>query len=402
MLKFARNKLITVTLKDASTLMVHGVLEDDIYGLEVDAQVRLPDLTFLSVIGKWNRYTTPECPRALEFIREAQGLVIDSEIEQQLQKTVGRKGCRHYATLLIECCKTVRETVTVLNWNAARQDHCDLSFEDFIHDTSRQPAKAGPRVETPPGRPGHKPVAAAEKHAPRLQIEPTRSPVLNPSSEGFVIDLHTHTFPASACGSHSVDEVIEEARRIGLDGICLTDHNFTWSADQLEALRQKHGFLVLGGNEVTTDQGHMLVFGLDKDPGGNGLVKLVDLSQAVGKLGGFMIVSHPFRGFLTFGVDQLGLTVEKACERPLFKLVQGVEVLNGMVTEAENRFANQVCRSLGLASTGGSDAHTLSKIGCYATAFKSPIHTEPELVAALKAGDFQPVVFRQSPAGQPR
>ena len=33
----------------------------------------------------------------------------------------------------------------------------------------------------------------------------------------------------------------------------------------MEDLRQKHGFLILRGNEITTDQGDILVFGLEED-----------------------------------------------------------------------------------------------------------------------------------------
>jgi len=56
-----------------------------------------------------------------------------------------------------------------------------------------------------------------------------------------------------------VDEMIEEAKRIGLDGICLTDHNYRWDPKDIQKLREKHQFLVLGGNEITTVQGDIVV-----------------------------------------------------------------------------------------------------------------------------------------------
>jgi predicted metal-dependent phosphoesterase TrpH len=395
MLKFARNKLITIHRKDPNTLLVHGVLEDDIYGLEVDAEVRLPEARFVKVVGRWTRYTTPECPRALAYIHEAEGLQIDAQIEHALQKTVGRNGCRHYVTLLIECCKSVQETMMVLDWEAARQHQPGLSLSDFIANASPLPAKTPPRIDTAPAPPGPKVSSAPGDAADKPVAQPLIAPGNRPFPGSFVIDLHTHSFPASPCGTASVDELIQEAQRIGLDGICLTDHNFSWPAEKVEALRQKHGFLVLRGNEITTDQGHMVVFGLERDLGGTGLIKLEKLSAAVRDANGFLIVAHPFRGFLTFGVEQLGLTVEKASARSLFQWVDGVEGLNGMVTDAENTFASRVCRRLGLPSTGGSDAHSVSKIGCYATEFTEPIHNEVELVAALRLGNYRPVVFRQ-------
>jgi hypothetical protein len=98
---------------------------------------------------------------------------------------------------------------------------------------------------------------------------------------------------------------------------------------------------------------------------------------------------------LTFGVGKLGLTPEKAMERTLFKFVDAVEVLNGKVTEKENRFAAKVAEGLKLPTTGGSDAHEVSAVGMFATRFFQPIQDEKGLVDALKSGNYSPVVFRK-------
>lgn len=387
MLKFARNKLVNTYWKDPDTLMVHGVLDDDIYSLEVNAEIRLPDLVFTRVEGKWHRYTTPECPRALAYIEEAQGLRIDdADVEKKLQKGVGRKGCRHYATLLIECVKSVRETMHLLGWKAASENHPGLAFADFIADPDRYRPSDGPAVQMADPAREAPPSKARDADAPKPEI-------LRPSG-GFVVDLHTHSFPASNCATDAVDRMIQEAKQIGLDGVCLTDHNFRWNNDALEDLRQKHGFLILGGNEVSTDQGHMVAFGLDRPLNGSGIVKLEDLRRAVLDADGFLIAAHPFRGFLTFGVGKLGLTVEKAADRPLFQLVDAVEILNGKVTEEENGFAAQVAARLGLPAVGGSDAHAASEVGCFATEFENAIHDEAELLEALKRGRCRAVSFR--------
>ena len=109
-----------------------------------------------------------------------------------------------------------------------------------------------------------------------------------------------------------------------------------------------------------------------------------------------MIAAHPFRGFLTFGMGQLGLTPEKAMERPLFRCVDGVEVLNGKVTDKENAFAAAVAAGLGLPVTGGSDAHEISEVGLYATRFSVRISREEDLVRALKEGAYAPVAYRRN------
>ena len=209
----------------------------------------------------------------------------------------------------------------------------------------------------------------------------------------MLIDLHVHTSPASPCGSAGVVELITEAKRIGLDGVCLTDHNYVWDPQEIANLNKEHDFLLLRGNEITTDHGDMVVFGLDKEI--KGIIKLEELREEVSKVGGFIIVAHPFRGFLTFGVGKLGLTPEKAMEMALFKFVDAVEVLNSKVTEKENQLAAQVAEGLKLSTTGGSDAHEVSAVGLFATQFPRPIENEKELIEALKSGDYSPVAFRR-------
>ncbi len=129
----------------------------------------------------------------------------------------------------------------------------------------------------------------------------------------------------------------------------------------MRALREKHGFVVLGGNEITTVQGDMVVFGLDEDI--QGIIALKDLAEKVAAVDGFMIAAHPFRGFLAVSGDKLGLDVERAVARPMFSLVDGVETLNSKVTENENRFCGQVAEALELPVTGGSDAHLAGRSG---------------------------------------
>jgi len=393
MLKFARNKLVGIVRKDPDTLMVHGVLDDDIYGLEIEISVRLSDLKLLSVIGKWNRWTTPECPKALSFLSQAVGFCIEEEgLAQKIQKTIGRKACRHFATLLIECCDSAKEAVRIIRWEEARVKHPELTFEEFLSSGLQDSSGSGvthhngmgaSRIQDPP-----EPIRILERTKEDDSV-PDRA------SGEMVIDIHTHSYPASSCSSVSEDRLIEEAKRIGLDGICLTDHNYVWNPDRVKELNQKHGFLVLRGNEITTDQGHMLVFGLDTNIRERGIIKLDELRQEVKKADGFMIVVHPFRGFLTFSMEQLGLNLEKAMERPLFKYVDAIEVMNGKVTKEENDFASEVSTGLGLPGIGGSDAHKASEVGLYATRFQDSIEDEKDLIDMLKSGKFSPVSFRK-------
>ena len=368
MLKFTRNKLASVYRKEDDVLSVHGVLEDDIYGMEVDLDLGLLGLEIRAISGRWNRMENAECFRALQFLQEAVGLRIDQEFTQKLQKGVGRKACRHFADLILECCDAARDAARLILEKDPEAKRPDIEIDDYF-------GKAGE-----PEKPGSPASVSVQKKAVR------------DVSRGMVIDLHVHSAPASPCSSVTVEQLIEEARAIGLDGICLTDHNHRRDPREVEGWRQKYGFLILRGNEITTDQGDILVVGLEEDI--QGVIKLGDLREKVLKAQGFMIAAHPFRGFLTFGIGYLGLTPKKASKRPVFREVDAVEVMNSRVSENENSFAAQVAEIIGLPVIGGSDAHKPGEVGRYATRFADPVRNERDLIEALKKGRFSPVAFR--------
>jgi predicted metal-dependent phosphoesterase TrpH len=381
MLKFQRNKLVSIYQDKPDELRIHGLLDDHIFGLEIDIKVRLDDLTIRFIDGKWNREETPECSRALPFLQEAKGFRIDGQdLGQRINKSIGRKSCPHFANLLLECCTAAKEAVQVINWTAARAERPDLTYEAYAAGAETGPAEKGP---LPSG-------ITMENSAAVLPEE--KKPRLQPPTDGFVVDLHTHSFPASPCSSMGVDELIREAKRIQLDAVCLTDHNHVWDPKAIEDLSQKHGFAVFRGNEITTDEGDMLVFGMHARV--KGIIKLADLKKMVDDAGGFLIAAHPFRGFLVFNASQIGLTVDKAMERSAYHQVHALETLNGKVTETENRFAGKVAEGLNLPATGGSDAHEISGVGKYATRFRHPIENEAQLVRALKSGQYAPCAFR--------
>ncbi|MGE5253976.1 MAG: PHP domain-containing protein [Planctomycetaceae bacterium] len=206
------------------------------------------------------------------------------------------------------------------------------------------------------------------------------------------IDLHIHTRPKSSCSSIDPPALLEEARRAGLDGICLTEHQNRWSPEEVDDLARGKGIRVFQGNEITTNQGDILVFGYDQDL--KGVVPIQDLRKEVESAGGLMIAAHPFRGFLLFGISQLQLDLAQACQRPVFQLVDGLEVYNSKVTELENDMAGRVAERLGLLGVAGSDAHRPEDVGKCITTLEREVRTERELVDELRARRFT-VEFRR-------
>ncbi len=203
------------------------------------------------------------------------------------------------------------------------------------------------------------------------------------------IDLHIHTAPLSACSYIDPQELIQEARRLKLDGICLTEHQVVWNRAEVDRLAEEAGIRIFRGNEFTTNQGDILVFGFYEDI--KELLILQELRKKVTAAGGYMIAAHPFRGFKTFGIGQLQMTVEQASKRKMLQFVDAVEVGNGKLAPDENEMARKVAEKLDLPGTGGSDAHRVDEIATWVTVFENDIMDENELLQELHAGRFKAV-----------
>ena len=202
----------------------------------------------------------------------------------------------------------------------------------------------------------------------------------------MLIDLHVHTSPLSPCSNINPKELIQEARRIGLDGFCLTEHQVLWDQDEVARLAGDHGIKIFRGNEITTAQGDVLVFGLDREI--KGIITIQELNEIVKSVNGFSIAAHPFRGFKMFGVGQLGMSLDQAGKKKILQFVDAVEIGNGRVTEKENELAGQVAEKLGLFKTAGSDAHEIGALGTWVTIFEKDIKNEAELLRELKVGNY--------------
>jgi predicted metal-dependent phosphoesterase TrpH len=211
----------------------------------------------------------------------------------------------------------------------------------------------------------------------------------------MLIDLHVHTFPLSDDSFLRPDELIEQAKAAGLDGVCLTEHDFFWEPESARELARRHNFLVIPGVEVNTEDGHMLVFGVDRYV--YGMHRIRELSTLVERAGGAMVAAHPYRRLMPFypGDDELwSLALERAMISPAFSHVSALEAINGHGSQHENLFSWQLCARLGLPGVAGSDAHHAREVGVCATRFQQHIGHVGDLVRELKAGRFHAVNLR--------
>ncbi len=210
----------------------------------------------------------------------------------------------------------------------------------------------------------------------------------------MIIDLHVHTNQASH-SNLDPHELVQEAKRLMLDGVCVTEHDRAWDIYEARRLAEELQFLFLRGIEVSTDMGHILVYGLHEYL--PGIHKLEKMKSIVNELGGAIIIAHPYRGFCRKSGDESlssSSIMEEALEQPFLEYVDGLEVMNGATEEPDNRLALKVAGKLGLAAVGGSDAHSKLGIGCFATMFDEEIRNEEDLIRQIKARTCRPAKMR--------
>ncbi len=202
------------------------------------------------------------------------------------------------------------------------------------------------------------------------------------------MDMHVHTTRGAADSSLTPDQLIEAARRIGLTGVAITEHDRVWEPHLLAEFRERSGLFVCRGMEVSTDMGHMIAIGLDSYL--PGIRKATELRKALDAVGGFMIVAHPFRHFfdpvhfIRSGRPPFNLTPEQAAEQmPVFRLVDEIEVANGGTAPKENEFALAVARVLGKKGIGASDCHSTQGVGYYVTVFEEELRDQEHMLRLL-------------------
>ena len=133
MLSFTRTKVIGVESPKENILLAHGVLDDNIYAMELDVEVKLPDFEITGIQGRMKRTTTAECWKAVPKLGNAIGLRIGEErFISKINRGVGKQGCSHFANLLLECCDAIRQQAIYGGWQKLKEKDASLSKENFL------------------------------------------------------------------------------------------------------------------------------------------------------------------------------------------------------------------------------------------------------------------------------
>lgn len=161
-------------------------------------------------------------------------------------------------------------------------------------------------------------------------------------------DLHIHSTYSD--GHADVKEIIKAAKRRGLDGIALTDHDTMRGipAARRYIKEQKLDLILIPGIEVTTSEGHLLVLGVDKAPEKKKSPE--ETIERAHDLGGIADVPHPYHPFRhAIGRIPDADAVEVYNSKHLFGLANGRAKL-----EARRRRMSMVA---------GSDSHFADTVG---------------------------------------
>lgn len=189
------------------------------------------------------------------------------------------------------------------------------------------------------------------------------------------IDHHLHTRKHSPDSDIHPLDLIETAREIGLDGVVITEHDYQWHQDELADLARRAAPLrVFSGAEISTREGHFLVYGLpslDDVPAG---VSLAELLKVVRGHGAAIVAAHPFRWDQPFD--------EILAEHG--HVFDALELVSKNVSPETRARTERVLRDSAMGATGSSDAHEIHTLGCYFTEFDRPLDTMSDFVAALR------------------
>lgn len=167
-------------------------------------------------------------------------------------------------------------------------------------------------------------------------------------------ELHCHSIYSKGkkipCeGTALPKDIVIEAKRKGLEGIALTDHNTVRGLMQARKEARRQGIIFIPGIEISTLSGHVIALGINSDIKQN--LTLDETLDRIREQGGISIAPHPF--------DIKGDGIKNKINR-----VDAVEVFNALNVDKLSNFATELkTRKMEKPVIAGSDAHTLEMIG---------------------------------------
>jgi predicted metal-dependent phosphoesterase TrpH len=158
-------------------------------------------------------------------------------------------------------------------------------------------------------------------------------------------DLHIHS-KYSYDSLMSPEIIIKIARKKGLNGVAITDHNTILGGIKASKVERAPDFQIIIGTEIKTELGDILGLFLNQE------IKnriFEDVVEEIKTQGGLVVLPHPYRGH-----KNLEKLIEKA------DLIEGFNARSG---RKDNEMSLKMATIMNKPLTAGSDAHSLFEVG---------------------------------------
>jgi predicted metal-dependent phosphoesterase TrpH len=185
------------------------------------------------------------------------------------------------------------------------------------------------------------------------------------------LDMHLHS-SFSSDGKPSPRDILKHARKVGLGGVCITDHNTMKGNAEARKIASEFGLIVIRGMEISSTDGHILGYGIDEEVPRDLCPE--ETLRKIREQGGLAVIPHPFRYWSGLG-----------SEKTLLAKPDAIETINSHSTWNDNAQARKLCEQMKLPMTAGSDSHETGTIGrAYVTVPDSS--SEDEILKYIRSG----------------
>lgn len=204
----------------------------------------------------------------------------------------------------------------------------------------------------------------------------------------MLLETHVHSSLHSKCSIVDPVTLIRQVVKKGLQGIIFTEHHYLWTDQELENIRREaevdRHFLILSGQEVETDIGHVLVFGADKTI--EGFIPLNELRNLYPLAA--LVWAHPFRNGKIPSQSEL-----------LNPLLDGIEIFSLNQTVRENYEGLTLWHKYKFTALSGSDTHSEAMAGLFPAQFDHPVKNISEAALEIKESRCKPFFKEISKSG---
>ncbi len=213
----------------------------------------------------------------------------------------------------------------------------------------------------------------------------------------FKYEMHCHSIEGSKCSKSSGAEIAEAYKKLGYDGVVITDHFFngncavskrlSWEERVEEFMKgyenakkrgDEIGIKVFFGFESNYGGTEILVYGLDKKwllehPYCHHLAAS-ELSELAHRQGALVVQAHPFREASYIEMIRL-----------LPRDVDAVEAINSSRPDSENNMGGIYADNYGLIKVVGSDNHNVAERKVLGVLYlDEPADSIEDLIKAIK------------------